>query len=414
MANLNDSGNNSLRQNRFTKIFEGFTSQGVEQRLDGKFEHKPYHIEYKLLRLTALITSYFFNGFSALTAAALIFFFVQGLAGTIAAGICTAAAIVLLEMAKRFVGGAFFKQLLQYQKFAGGLFGVLILLTGLSIASSYFGGKQAVQAFSGEAPVIATDSTTAQVSDQIAAIDAQIAELSKQKDRKGTIYFPAQKAIGTLMEQKAVLMPELVRTRVKTDTDNATTTTAHIQTTALKGSHFALVTLLCELLFLLCAYYLEYYDWRTYVELRAKAVTDPAQAVITDPANAVITGSNPGVGFTPQPHAYGTNNRTVISGFQPHSNQPTQARYNSPVITDPLITDDPPQQPEDAVITAQDKPNLAPGERACLHCQKTYTPKTWNQKFCSNKGNDNCKDAYHAAQHGGTLFNPALHHNQKS
>jgi len=215
LPNLNDSGNNSLRQNRFTKIFEGFTSQGVEQRLDGKFEHKPYHIEYKLLRLTALITSYFFNGFSALTAAALIFFFVQGLAGTIAAGICTAAAIVLLEMAKRFVGGAFFKQLLQYQKFAGGMFGVLILLTGLSVASSYFGGKQAVKEFSGEAAVVAMDSTTNPIEEQIAGIDNQIGELSKQKDRRGTIYFPAQKTIGKLSEQKAVLMDELVRTRQK-------------------------------------------------------------------------------------------------------------------------------------------------------------------------------------------------------
>lgn len=382
MPNLNDSGNNSLRQNRFTKIFEGFTSQGVEQRLDGKFEHKPYHIEYKLLRLTALITSYFFNGFSALTAAALIFFFVQGLAGTIAAGICTAAAIVLLEMAKRFVGGAFFKQLLQYQKFAGGMFGVLILLTGLSVASSYFGGKQAVKEFSGEAAVVAMDSTTNPIEEQIAGIDNQIGELSKQKDRRGTIYFPAQKTIGKLSEQKAVLMDELVRTRQKTDADNLATTTTHTQTTALKGSHFALVTLLCELLFLLCAYYLEYYDWRTYVELRAKSVTDPAQDAKATFSNQMINGH-----IVPSSNGHALQNRVVISGFQPH---PT------------------PENQEDDKATFIKQP-LAMGQKACEHCGEAFTPKVNWQKFCTT----DCRDSHHTQKHG-KAFNPALHHGKKS
>ncbi len=86
MSNLNDFGNNSLRNNPFTTVFEKFSTEGIQQRLDAKFEHKPYHIKYRLLRLTALLTSYLFNGFSALTAAALIFFFVKSLAGNIAVG----------------------------------------------------------------------------------------------------------------------------------------------------------------------------------------------------------------------------------------------------------------------------------------------------------------------------------------
>lgn len=389
MPNLNDSGNNSLRNNPFTKVFEKFSTEGTQQRLDAKFEHKPYHIEYKLLRLTALLTSYLFNGFSALTAAALIFFFVKSLAGSIAAGVVTVGSILAIEAGKRFIGSAFFKQFLQYQKFAGGLFAVMLLLIGLSIVSSYFGGKQAVKVFSGNAVVVSTDSTTAQVEEQIAAIDNQIAELSKQKDNKGTIYWTAQKAIDKLAEQKSILMPELVRTRQKTDADNTTAIAAHTQATSLKGEHFALVTLLCELLFLLCAYYLEFYDWRSFVELKAK----PTEHEKSADTNATVTNatiSNPNLNgqSVPDSTEYGTSNRVVIQGFQPH----TMQSANATVIMQPL----------------------AAGEKHCLQCGKTFKYKVNWQKFCSNKGEGNCKDTYHAAQHDGRSFAPGLYHNQKA
>lgn len=30
----------------------------------------------------------------------------------------------------------------------------------------------------------------------------------------------------------------------------------------------------------------------------------------------------------------------------------------------------------------------------CPHCRQTFTKKTYQQAFCSNKGRGNCKDAY--------------------
>ncbi len=381
MPNLNDSGNDSLRNNPFTKVFEKFSTEGTQQRLDAKFEHKPYHIEYKLLRLTALLTSYLFNGFSALTAAALIFFFVKSLAGSIAAGIVTVGAILAIEAGKRFVGSAFFKQFLQYQKFAGGLFAVMVLLIGLSIVSSYFGGKQAVKAFSGSAVIISTDSTTAQVEEQIAAIDKQITDLSKQKDNKGTIYWTAQKAIDKLAEQKSVLMPELVRTRQKTDADNNTAIAVHTQATTLKGEHFALVTLLCELLFLICAYYLEFYDWRSFVELRVKVTEYEASQ---DSSNASFIKEQLTNGHTvPSSNSHNLQNRVVISGFQFPKTGDTKATF----IKQPL----------------------GMGQKACEYCGEGYTPKVNWQKFCSV----DCRDAHHTKKHGKP-FAPGLYHNQKS
>ncbi len=50
--------------------------------------------------------------------------------------------------------------------------------------------------------------------------------------------------------------------------------------------------------------------------------------------------------------------------------------------------------------------------RACDHCGQMYEPKTWNQRFCSNKGEDNCKTAWHEKQHG-QKFNPKQYHRSK-
>lgn len=50
--------------------------------------------------------------------------------------------------------------------------------------------------------------------------------------------------------------------------------------------------------------------------------------------------------------------------------------------------------------------------RACDHCGKMYEPKAWNQRFCSNKGEGNCKEAWHEKQHG-QKFNPKRYHRSK-
>lgn len=47
--------------------------------------------------------------------------------------------------------------------------------------------------------------------------------------------------------------------------------------------------------------------------------------------------------------------------------------------------------------------------KICLHCGQEYPPKVSWQKFCSTQ----CKDAYHAGQHGGQSFDPAAYHKQK-
>ena len=203
-------------------------------------------------------------------------------------------------------------------------------------------------------------------------------------------------------------MSELVRTRVKTDSDNDATTTEHQQTTALNSSHFALVTLLCEALFLLCAFYLEYYDWRTYVELRAKPVEDPAQANLTNNSNAV--------GFRPQPQAYGTSNRVVIAGFQQHSKPVNDNRNDTLEDAFRLLENENHHtalKELKTIVAGQqangnnenrnnDNRNDTKDGRTCEHCNEPYMHRHHKQKYCSEA----CRIANWEAR-TGRKFNPS-------
>ncbi|MCO6475724.1 MAG: hypothetical protein J5I94_03840 [Phaeodactylibacter sp.] len=60
--------------------------------------------------------------------------------------------------------------------------------------------------------------------------------------------------------------------------------------------------------------------------------------------------------------------------------------------------------PNATVITQADK-----NRKNCLHCGQEYRAKVSWQKYCSTQ----CKDAYHASQHGGQSFNPGAYHSTK-
>lgn len=49
---------------------------------------------------------------------------------------------------------------------------------------------------------------------------------------------------------------------------------------------------------------------------------------------------------------------------------------------------------------------LQPGEKPCDHCGQIFKPRVEWGRFCCK----DCKDAYHAANHGGQKFNPKRYH----
>ncbi|MFZ2901202.1 MAG: hypothetical protein WA004_21405 [Saprospiraceae bacterium] len=79
--------------------------------------------------------------------------------------------------------------------------------------------------------------------------------------------------------------------------------------------------------------------------------------------------------------------RTIIQPFR----RPQEALVPAPVITEPLVR----------------PPGIPP--KACLHCGQTYAPKVAWQRYCC----EDCKTAYHAAKHGGQVFNPKKYRHNK-
>lgn len=195
------------------------------------------------------------------------------------AGFITTAFIVILELSKRKTSSIFFKDLLQYRKVEVLLLGFGLLLTGLSITCSYFGSKKIVREF-GVAPIVNKDAEIETLKGELLNLDNQIEEARATK-WQGTTTSASQKTITALSKQKASIQTEIFRIKEKVEKENKVIILNHMQQTNINANHFALVTLLLELLFVITAFYLEYYDFRSYLEFSQVAKTKADDSNIT-------------------------------------------------------------------------------------------------------------------------------------
>lgn len=264
----------------FDDSFKEFQESSLFNKLNRKYKPVPYYKKYKPLKLIALVSSYLFNVFSGLTASTLVYFFAYELTNqAVLAGFITTAFITILELSKRKTSSIFFKDLLQFRKLGVLLLCFGLLLTGLSITASYFGSKKIVREFS-IAPIIDIDSLVYPLRGEILELDSQIV-LARNTKWLGTTTSTSQKTIASLSEQKATIQAEIFRVQADTEAKNEEIITAHSQQTKVNANHFAMVTLLLELLFVITAFYLEYYDFRSYLEFSKVVKTKANDSHIT-------------------------------------------------------------------------------------------------------------------------------------
>ena len=264
----------------FDDSYQEFQESSLFNKLNRKYKPVPYYKKYKPLKLITLVSSYLFNVFSGLTASTLVYFFAYELTNqAVLAGFITTAFIVILELSKRKTSSIFFKDLLQYQKLGYLLLGFGLLLTGLSVTCSYFGSKKIVREFS-VAPIIDVDDLIYPLTEETLELDNQIA-LARDTKWKGTTTSTSQKTIASLSEQKAVIQAEIFRIKAGTENKNREIIAKHQQQTTVNANHFAIVTLLLELLFVITAFYLEYYDFRSYLEFSKVVKTKADDSNIT-------------------------------------------------------------------------------------------------------------------------------------
>lgn len=333
-----------------------FNNKRLFDRLEEKHRPKAYWKQYRILYLAVLGASFLFHILSACTAAALIYFFLLSLIGSlIASGIFTLAALAALEFTKRETSSKFFHTRLQFGKMSGGLLAAVLGLSIISTAASYFGAEKTVHQFAKGPALVNADSTTQPLKAQIADIDKQIGDAKKMK-WKGKITVQGQNTLAALATAKADLLAEQSRQQKRIDGNNDTATQEHKTTTSANGQQFAAFTLLSEILLILCLFYIQYYDFRSFAEYaHAHAETTPEPPGPQAKATNGATQQNPAPAFTSNGNGLPKNERQPI-GF-------AYANRNAPARTQ----------------------NVDDHLRNCEHCGTAYIYGHRRQKFCTDQ-----------------------------
>lgn len=315
--------------------FKAATQATASERLAEKFRPKTYFESMRVLFHVVYGTSFLFNVLSATTASALIYLFLQSVLPVIPAVILTGALLFALEATKRLTASRLFIAHVTGRGMDFLAIVVVAMLSGASIASSFKGAEKLVVQYT--APAVEADrSELNQIEGSIAEIDRQIREQQANGKYKGQLTYHAARTIDRLTKQRSGLQEEAITERARVREENTTAKTEHKATTITNAHYFALFTLACELMFLFAAYWLEYYDYRSYVEM---------------------------------------NEAGTRSQLHPHATM-----HPSPIVA--------------AISANKSDRNPVTMGRSCNHCGTAYEARHAKQKFCS----DRCRlGAWHAA-----------------
>jgi len=265
--------------NPFDGQFQQFNQSKIAQRLREKYQPKPYYKKYQVLRWLVLIASYVINIFSSLTASTLVTLFAYSILDKWIPSILAAAVfLILLELSKRLTASAIFKDALQFKNFNLGLMAIVLLLSSMSIVFSFYGSKESVRMFTTAPILVSEDSLINSIENEKVILLDQIKE-ARATTWAGVTTSKSQKTIEILTGQIAQLDSEIINIRNRTILSNDNTIKYHNEETEINAYYFGLVTLLLEFLFLLSAFYLEFYDYRSFAEF---SVIDNTQNNVID------------------------------------------------------------------------------------------------------------------------------------
>ena len=278
-----------FRKNNLIDPFTSFLNDRFKQRLENKYNQKPYFKKYGKIKTLAFLSSYFFNVFSTITASTLIYFFVYQMTQYwFPSLIVTIVFLGLLEVSKRVITTTLFQNIFQHNQIPILLVLATLTLTLMSIAFSFYGSKKIVLELSSKPSVINETDLVKPIEDKIKKIDFEI-EKSRSTKWKGVTTNTAQQTIATLSKQKSILENEIIRLRKRTNTSNDAIITNHNFATQLKSQHFAIVSFLLELFFLITISYCEFYDFRSYVEITSTSSSNKNTAYTRDRTSYDIT-----------------------------------------------------------------------------------------------------------------------------
>ena len=288
--------------NIYADQWKEYKNSKLSERLKGKYRPRPYYERRASLRLLAVIVSYAFNVLSAFTAAVPVFLFVQYRTESVAASVVASLVfILLLEIAKRITTRAVFKEWYLSDKVPP-LAALVVLLTLLSVSFSFFGGeKLVIKTAPAPAQTIDTDSIKTAYAARVDSLQNIIDAARNVKYRSGNTTRESREEIVLLTQRISKIETEgseevkTAKAENKAIMTNSATDTQHTART------FALLTLLCEFMFLLSLWYCEYYDFRADKEMQLiGAQVEKGEAATPATDNETPTPSMP-IEETPKP-----------------------------------------------------------------------------------------------------------------
>lgn len=409
-----------------SQVFEA----NLTKRLENKYEQRSYAERWRLVRLSALLLSYLFNGYSFATGAmAIVLFAIMGGAtSTLAISIVAFFAIAVsigLEWIKRVASTQTFTQGFSTGNFSvSGILGIIALMAvsiTLSFSASYFIPQTATAP---PTPPKIDDSQEKIIAEAIEHKKEQAAAIKTQREWKGRIGHKDQEEINNLNAQVSKLEGELIthRSAAKAEADKQYRADLKKYRNTVGQNQYILgiVTICTELFFVLCFLYMELYDWKSALE-RLELENDPK-----DPLN----GPTPTQGQTQYQHYPGagaqggghqappTNKRPVVMGFYNRNEdvednavhipyepptetvqqqtEPTETVQNEAVEDNAVhIPYEPPtesvqEEIEDLDSYVAEETNegiielvLQKNEKPCEHCGQVMEYKSVRKKYCS-------------------------------
>ena len=271
-------------------VFEEKSKQFLEskhaQRLQNKYESKPYEEKYKLIYYITKIGSWFCNSISALTASTWVFTYVISLFKdlpypSVIATFFTGIVLIALELLQRFLSGTFFKDSIQYG-FKSALLGVLagmIIIAGVSITFSYSGSFDFLYTVTSpptyQAPnLLNIEEVKGRYQDLVNTADKTAQNYYNRRKYKGRIATEDAAKYQEYLDKglayrdslnKAVLVTEEKndKTIEKSKKEYEEALQAYNNKANQQGNGLAVLSVIAILLFYLCMWYQEYYDFKT-------------------------------------------------------------------------------------------------------------------------------------------------------
>jgi len=332
------------------------TTATISDKVQSLFRHRPHSERHRHTNKAAVLLGYLCNLLSGLTSGTVVgwllfksfapigFYF-----ALTASLLLSATFIILLETIKRHSAKETLINAIQYRTFSPMLAGVLIVVSSVSVLSSWYGAKLLPE-------LTYTPPTLANIDSIRTGFDTQIAAATVLHTYKPTKTLTKQGAaiIAGMQAEKLQAID-----RATQSNDNSLET--HTGNLKADSNLFAGIALFVEGLFILCFWFSMSYYWQCYLE-----TVGSQQQPQTEPTpNGVQYTAQPPI----EPHQAPTGHRI---GFINYENRINENRFD-----------------------AENKD----GTRICKNCNEWYTHKHHKQKYCCDK----CRIAYWEKEKGRKL-----------